>query len=392
MTTGTCLGGSSTTINLATTASDNDSVYRGMQIDLTGGTGAGQSAYISGYRIDKNASGTIIGRVVIIDGTFNPIPVNGSTTYLIQSKAQAELQKLAPSAVIELYQLKLFSNLHNSSDTYYFHAGVNGLNANLVFNQNTYTRLPIIADGFEYTSSGSLPRPRLTISNLSDIGTQLLLIANGFNPGNDLGGAKVTRLRTLAKFIDAANYPVTYTGTYSQPGTATVTVTVSGHTLQAGDKIYAAPTSGTATAGLRTVTSINGDDFTYTAPDQPNTSGNINIKYSPTADPNARMPDDVFYIDRKVQENRDIIQWELASALDLANVRIPKRQVIANLCQWVYRSAECSYSGTNYYNSEDAPVALPSQDVCGKRLSSCKKRFNNGTLPFGSFPGIGQRK
>jgi len=363
-----------------------------MQIDLTGGTGAGQSAYISGYRIDKNASGTIIGRVVIIDGIFNPIPVNGSTTYLIQSKAQAELQKLAPSAVIELYQLKLFSNLHNSSDTYYFHAGVNGLNANLTFNQNTYTRLPIIADGFEYTSSGSLPRPRLTISNLSDIGTQLLLIANGFNPGNDLGGAKVTRLRTLAKFIDAANYPVTYTGTYSQPGTATVTVTVSGHTLQAGDKIYAAPTSGTATAGLRTVTSINGDDFTYTAPDQPNTSGNINIKYSPTADPNARMPDDVFYIDRKVQENRDIIQWELASALDLANVRIPKRQVIANLCQWVYRSAECSYSGTNYYNSEDAPVALPSQDVCGKRLSSCKKRFNNGTLPFGSFPGIGQRK
>ena len=80
MTTGTCLGGSSTTINLATTASDNDSAYRGMQIDLTGGTGSGQSAYIAGYRIDKNASGSIVGRVVIIDGTFNPIPVSGSTT------------------------------------------------------------------------------------------------------------------------------------------------------------------------------------------------------------------------------------------------------------------------------------------------------------------------
>jgi phage-related protein len=391
MTTGTCLGGSSTTINLATTASDNDSAYRGMQIDLTGGTGSGQSAYIAGYRIDKNASGSIVGRVVIIDGTFNPIPVSGSTTYLIQSKAQAELQKLAPSAIIELYQLKLFSNLHNSSDTYYFHAGVNGLNANMVFNQQTYTRMPITSEGFEYASSGTLPRPRLTISNLSDIGTQLLLIANGFNPGNDLGGARVTRIRTLAKFIDAANYPVTYTGTYTQPGTATVTVTVVGHTLQSGDKIHVTPTSGTATSGLRTVVSVNGNDFTYTAPDQPNTSGNINIRYSATADPNARMPDEVYFIDRKTTETRDTIQWELASALDLANVRIPKRQVIANICQWTYRSAECSYTGTNYFNAEDVSVTSAGQDVCGKRLSSCKKRFS-GTLPFGSFPGIGQRK
>lgn len=391
MTTGTCLGGSSTTINLATTASDNDSAYRGMQIDLTGGTGSGQSAYIAGYRIDTDASGSIVGRVVIIDGTFNPIPVSGSTTYLIQSKAQAELQKLVPSAIIELYQLKLFSNLHNSSDTYYFHAGVNGLNANMVFNQQTYTRMPITSEGFEYASSGTLPRPRLTISNLSDIGTQLLLIANGFNPGNDLGGARVTRIRTLAKFIDAANYPVTYAGTYTQPGTATVTVTVVGHTLQSGNKIHVTPTSGTATSGLRTVVSVNGNDFTYTAPTVLNTSGNINIRYNADADPNARMPDEVYFIDRKTTETRDTIQWELASALDLANVRIPKRQVIANICQWTYRSTECSYTGTNYFNAEDVPVTSAGQDVCGKRLSSCKKRFS-GTLPFGNFPGIGQRK
>jgi lambda family phage minor tail protein L len=136
---------------------------------------------------------------------------------------------------------------------------------------------------------------------------------------------------------------------------------------------------------------VNGNDFTYTAPTVLNTSGNINIRYSATADPNARMPDEVYFIDRKTTETRDTIQWELASALDLANVRIPKRQVIANICQWAYRSTECSYTGTNYFNAEDVPVMSAGQDVCGKRLSSCKKRFS-GTLPFGSFPGIGQRK
>ena len=41
---------------------------------------------------------------------------------------------------------------------------------------------------------------------------------------------------------------------------------------------------------------------------------------------------------------------------------------------------------------DDAVAALPAgssiygQDVCGKKLSSCKMRFD-GDLPFGAFPG-----
>ena len=61
MTAGTCLGGSATTINLATTASDVDSAYRGMSITLTGGTGSGQTRYISGYRIDRDADDNVVG-------------------------------------------------------------------------------------------------------------------------------------------------------------------------------------------------------------------------------------------------------------------------------------------------------------------------------------------
>ena len=29
---------------------------------------------------------------------------------------------------------------------------------------------------------------------------------------------------------------------------------------------------------------------------------------------------------------------------------LPKRQCVANICQWVYRSSECSYTGTNYFD------------------------------------------
>jgi lambda family phage minor tail protein L len=71
-------------------------------------------------------------------------------------------------------------------------------------------------------------------------------------------------------------------------------------------------------------------------------------------------------------------------------VRAPKRQCISNICQWKYRSAECGYVGTSYFNENDQSVATLAADVCGKRLSSCKARFGTtAELPFGSYPGVG---
>jgi lambda family phage minor tail protein L len=56
----------------------------------------------------------------------------------------------------------------------------------------------------------------------------------------------------------------------------------------------------------------------------------------------------------------------------------------------VYRSTECGYTGTNYFNENDSRVTTAAQDICGKKLSSCKVRFGaTAELPFGSYPGIG---
>ena len=110
----------------------------------------------------------------------------------------------------------------------------------------------------------------------------------------------------------------------------------------------------------------------------------------PGADPNARFPTEVWYVDRKSNENRDVVEFELASKLDLAGQMIPRRQVIANICQWQYRGAECGYTGSNYWSINDQSVATLAQDACGKRVESCKLRFGaTAELPFGSFPGAG---
>lgn len=226
----------------------------------------------------------------------------------VNASIAAELQKTGPSAIIELFELQLVPELHGSSDIYRFHAGTNNLNVSIDFGGNDYRRFPVEATGFEYNGQGQLPRPTLRAANLNSLLSAILLVVNQFNPGNDLTGAKVTRIRTMARFIDGSNFP-----------------------------------GGTNPFG--------------------------------TPDSSARMPDEIYYIDRKAVENRDLVEFELASAFDLAGVRAPKRQTIANVCQWKYRGAECGYNGTRYFDANDNPVASLAQDVCGKRIDSCKKRF-----------------
>jgi len=45
-----------------------------------------------------------------------------------------------------------------------------------------------------------------------------------------------------------------------------------------------------------------------------------------TPDPDAEFPREVYVIDRKANENREIVEFELAAAFDLVGVKAPKRQ------------------------------------------------------------------
>ena len=231
------------------------------------------------------------------------------------SSIYADLSALAPDAIIELFELHYDNTLHGSTDILRWHAGSNAdVTGNITWNSNDYVRLPVQAEGFEYTNGGTLPRPTLSVANLDGAITALLLGVNLTTPGNDLTGAKVKRIRTLKKFLDGES----------------------------------------------------------------------------AADPYATFPIEEWFIDRKATESRDVVSFELASKFDLSNKELPNRQVVANICQWQYRSSECSYTGSNYFDVNNNSVGTLAQDACGKRLSSCKKRFGeNGELPFGSFPGAG---
>ena len=307
------------------------------------------------------------------------------------------LQEINPGAVIELFTLELDATLHGSTTIYRFHNGAN-LNANgeLVWNSNSYLRFPIQCEGFEFTGTGTLPRPTISVSNIFGTLTAIMQNVNQTTVGNDLNGAKLTRIRTLARYLDAANFApttttttststvadpsdaetVTYTVTVHNPGSGNIfringvnnpvitmkrgstyifnqshssnvnhplriksdaggeqTTTVSGTPGQAGATVTYSPAYPGAPSDLRYYCSSHGNamgnTITMNNPNtiQQQTTSSSTTQNNPygTPDPTAEFPKEIYFLDRKISENRDIVQWEAISALDLVNVKLPKR-------------------------------------------------------------------
>jgi lambda family phage minor tail protein L len=217
------------------------------------------------------------------------------------------LQRLDPGAMVKLFEIDVSSITGTSgpTDHFYFHAGTDDTFQPIVWQGKTYSPWAIIADGFEMTAKGTLPRPSLTIGNYQGLLTALS------KDLQDLVGASVIRRRTFARYLDG----------------------------------------------------------------------------QPDADPNQYLPDDLYYIERKVRSDKNNFVFELASALDIQGVQLPGRAIATNFCSSVYRGPECSYAGTNYFDVNNNVVGTLAQDVCSKSLTGCKLRFGaTAILPFGGFP------
>lgn len=114
------------------------------------------------------------------------------------------------------------------------------------------------------------------------------------------------------------------------------------------------------------------------------------IDGNPHADPSEHLPDDVYVVSQKTTENKEVVEFELCSPIDLQGVMIPRRQVINNLCTWRYRGEECGYTGGAVADANNKPTNDITKDKCSLRLSGCKMRFGeHGELPFGGFPASG---
>ncbi len=111
---------------------------------------------------------------------------------------RSDASSLTPDARIELIELDL-SPL--GGDVLRLHAGTNGFHQPIKWQGNDYMPAAIEATGFEVSGEGQVPRPKLTIGNVSGVITGFLF------DYDELRGATFTRIRTLGKYLDAANFP-----------------------------------------------------------------------------------------------------------------------------------------------------------------------------------------
>jgi len=219
-------------------------------------------------------------------------------------KINAELFSLEPTALLEFFVI-YYDYVNQPDEKLYIHGGTNGIQGSIYWQGQEYSPFPIQSSGFESKGDGSLPRPKLMVSN------QDFFMSNLLRRHSNLIGAKVVRKRTFLKFLDNQNF-----------------------------------------------------------------SENKNPYGS--ADSTAGLEDQVFFILRKSAETRSIVEFELASPLELENVNFPKRIVMSRYCSFHYRGLGCRYSGPPVADENDVLISSP----VDLRSGLIRRKYtNDGSAP-----------
>lgn len=245
----------------------------------------------------------------------------------------SEFASLEPSSIISLYEIDI-TNLGFSSSSQFiinlrdvqmslpgdvatseFNYSIIRLHNNvklgksvIYWNGKAYMPAPIKTEGFEAASKGVFPKPKFSLS-FSDEFLFTFALFKKVVQFDQLIGAKFTRIRTFAKFLDAKNF----------------------YQLDSNNNTTNIP--------------IVAD--TASIPDG----------FSP--DSNCEFPRDIYYFDRKSSENKSFIEFEMSSSIDLDRVKLPRRKVLSYTCPWSYRGEGCLYEYSNLLNSNIHGVTSP---------------------------------
>lgn len=105
---------------------------------------------------------------------------------------------------------------------------------------------------------------------------------------------------------------------------------------------------------------------------------------NPSADPTQGVL--TFYIIEQLSTlKRDIAVFMLALPTETDNALISSRTIGIH-CGWLYRSAECGYTGPPVADEKDNPTRDPKKDKCSCLITGCGMR--NNTRNYGGFVSV----
>ena len=363
-------------------------------------------------------------------------------------KVNTSVILLEGNEIIDLFEIDVSSlliSVKNSSSyhdekIFRFHNSIKIFNGDskIHFGPDSYIALPISADGFESTTRGSPPTPKLSMAVRGDGNKESQAAFATFKfylrDFGDLIGAKVTRIRTFSRHlarrtwfnIDPKDLPVTQFGplksltpwrkdwatrsigsvpVWQDPtyGNAPLVDVIRYNATEVINNLFPNENSATKAAYIEHMTNgvfshPNRADWGYDNPRQfddymtntmpvwatyPNFVGasdalknewtkGVNTMMNLTAyhliegfaaeslidsnypqpsnydpDENAIISKEVYFIDRKSLEDKNNLEFELSTLLDLQQISIPLRIVMEKTCGWQYRGEGCCYEAVS---------------------------------------------
>lgn len=221
-------------------------------------------------------------------------------------KLQSQVFSLTPSSLITLFEIDLSDIAFDGGfatqveyDTrkflFRFHNNIKLTHTSIFWKGEEYIAAPIAAEGFEISSKGTQPKPKLSISVSEEGINTFSLLKDKIRELGDLTGAKITRIRTFAKYLDTQNF------------------------------LNETPPTGFE------------------------------------SDNKVEFPRDIYFCERKSNENKSFLEWELSSILDLENLALPFRRVLQGKCSWTYRGLGCCWEYLERATKEHDGVTLPQE-------------------------------
>lgn len=107
-----------------------------------------------------------------------------------------DVQKNWHDGIVEMFDLDLSVITGDPNDKFYFANQIKPDSTKIQWKGNVYEPLPLLSAGYEKTTAGQIPQPSLTVANVLGTFTEVI------NSLDDLVGGKVTRRRTLGKYLD----------------------------------------------------------------------------------------------------------------------------------------------------------------------------------------------
>ena len=250
-----------------------------------------------------------------------------------QSNLNKQLTSLTPDTLVDMYEID-FSNLQHNFDMLKDLYGVN-FGADTVYRFCPMVNLtnPVYWQGKGYQP---LPVKMEGFEHKSDgrLPRPSMTIANPegifskiVRSNQDFSNCKVTRKRTYARFLDSDNF-------------------LNRNSNEKGENPFGKP------------------------------------------DPDSHYPDDIYYINKKVTENSEVISFELVSSLELQGSDVPARVVVSSFCPWTYRcSVGCGYAGLAIEDSSgsDLTSGYSNQPYSGG-VQDIPEWSNNGKLENPQLP------